>query len=307
LKEYIGKDTVPVFYLKRRDKIITNNDDGVSKGIRVSNFNKCKVSIDFFPSRTEIYTLLDNFLEARGIKKDYDADNKGTGVEISFIDSDVAYDFVKFMNYEKISNPLYKKIRTNMVFDSKQNKMADKRKKNHQSNKSLNMSNNVRSKIHSYTENHKMLKDQHDLNISSGSHGKSQVLNFETDHNNINLTPARKISNNRNVVIPFHNKGKSMELNTRKFLEDNERGKSLRISQPYVPQNDSQILAYKDNKEKWINKKGYVPVLGKLKQENVPKGVINYDIPYRKHSNHNFRDYYGTEVMLDESKFYKYN
>lgn len=55
-----------------------------------------------------------------------------------------------------------------------------------------------------------------------------------------------------------------------------------------------------------MNKKGIVPVNGKMKPDAIPKGIINYDIPYGKPAiNYNFRDYYGTEILVDESKIFK--
>lgn len=111
LKEYIGMDSVPVFYLKKKDFIVqlqnqvyinknNTNHNGNRKSNELnlnnqlnnitnntSNIVKCKVSIDLFPSRAEIYTKLDNFLEANNLKKDCETSNKGTGVEISFNNS----------------------------------------------------------------------------------------------------------------------------------------------------------------------------------------------------------------------------
>jgi len=112
LKEYIGKDSVPVFYMikkeftlqnKKQVSTIYNNDNSsynsnrnsydlnLSNQINSINNNKsiaiCKVSIDFFPSRAEIYNMLDSFLELNNHKKEYETSNKGTGVEITFNNS----------------------------------------------------------------------------------------------------------------------------------------------------------------------------------------------------------------------------
>jgi hypothetical protein len=111
LQEYIGKDSVPVFYFKKKEFINqpqSNHSSSINYNYGLSNINnnslrrsteftkqpvnnvvssKCKVSIDFFPSRAEIYTMLDNFLESNNYKKDYESGNKGTGVEIIFNNS----------------------------------------------------------------------------------------------------------------------------------------------------------------------------------------------------------------------------
>ncbi len=117
LKSFIGNDSVPVFYFKKKEqmgqsldsinpgllqKSYNNNlskslgnsripstlgSNGSNKSYNLSNPTKCKVSIDFFPSRTEIYTMLDNFLESNNYSKDYESGNKGTGIEIIFKNS----------------------------------------------------------------------------------------------------------------------------------------------------------------------------------------------------------------------------
>ena len=98
LKDYIGKDSVPVFYLKKKEFLVNSNNKNDNNDIytlKKKSFgnkktlinDKCRVMIDFFPSRTEIYKMLDNFLESRNLKNDYDSDNKGTGIEIIFRNS----------------------------------------------------------------------------------------------------------------------------------------------------------------------------------------------------------------------------
>jgi len=102
-----------------------------------------------------------------------------------------------------------------------------------------------------------------------------------------------------------HSKGKSMDLQPRKLLQERENSRSIRISQPYGKENDVQFHDYLKNKEKWLDRKGIVPVIGKPKSNFISKGIINYDIPYGKPAqNHNFRDYYGTEVVIDDGKYY---
>ena len=106
LKEIIGMNSVPVFYLKKKEysqqlqnqKTISNisssntiyNKNSIQFNVSDqanNNTIKCKVSIDFFPSRAEIYTMLDNFLSNNNYNRDYESNNKGTGVEITFNNS----------------------------------------------------------------------------------------------------------------------------------------------------------------------------------------------------------------------------
>jgi len=309
LKEYTGKDSVPVFYLKKREFIVQpsnnnisandvnnmmytrkNSDMGTNKSN--SNGNKCRVSIDFFPSRTEIYTLLDNFLETNQLKKDYESDNKGTGVEITFRNSDVAYDFVKFINYEKMTNPLYKKIRTNLVFDTKG---KDNRSPNqHKSIQSPDIQRRIKNVLESPQ------KMETDFNPDNSF--KLNSSNSIRQHASRN---GSREGGSRAQTLIKHSKGKSMDLQPRKLLQERENSRSIRISQPYGKENDVQFHDYLKNKEKWLDRKGIVPVIGKPKSNFISKGIINYDIPYGKPAqNHNFRDYYGTEVVIDDGKYY---
>jgi hypothetical protein len=44
----------------------------------------CKVSVEGFPSRLELYNFLDFFLEKQELKKDYTSDNKDNCIIFSF-------------------------------------------------------------------------------------------------------------------------------------------------------------------------------------------------------------------------------
>jgi hypothetical protein len=45
------------------------------------------VLVENFPSRAELYQLLDSFLKANDFEKNYSADNKDNGVKIVFKDN----------------------------------------------------------------------------------------------------------------------------------------------------------------------------------------------------------------------------
>jgi hypothetical protein len=44
----------------------------------------CKVSVEGFPSRLELYNFIDYFLEKQDLKKDYTSDNKDNCIVFSF-------------------------------------------------------------------------------------------------------------------------------------------------------------------------------------------------------------------------------
>jgi hypothetical protein len=88
IKDIIGKELVPLFHIKKKHTASTIvkklKPIESAKDIIADNSFKTKVIIDYFPSRVEIYTLLDRFYEENNLKKDYHIDHSGSSVEISF-------------------------------------------------------------------------------------------------------------------------------------------------------------------------------------------------------------------------------
>ena len=78
-----------------------------------------RVIVENFPSRVELYQKLDKFITENNFTKDYTADNKDNIVQFIFKNPDYAFEFVKFLNLEKIKNPLYSKLKTNILVDTK--------------------------------------------------------------------------------------------------------------------------------------------------------------------------------------------
>lgn len=78
-----------------------------------------RVIIENFPSRVEIYQKLDTFIANNNFKKDYTGDNKDSIIIFKFKNPDVAFEFVKFLNLEKLKNPIYSKLKTNIAIDTK--------------------------------------------------------------------------------------------------------------------------------------------------------------------------------------------
>lgn len=88
IKDIIGKELVPLFQIRKKQtnsnnvkklKPVESSKDVISDG----SF-KIKLVIDYFPSRVEIYSLLDKYYEENNIKKDYHVDHSGASVEVLF-------------------------------------------------------------------------------------------------------------------------------------------------------------------------------------------------------------------------------
>jgi hypothetical protein len=80
LKEVIGNDRNPVFFIKKGNlekKINIEENDFISK-------LKNRIIVENFPSSNELLELLNNFLEKRNYSKKYDSEHKRNAIEFSF-------------------------------------------------------------------------------------------------------------------------------------------------------------------------------------------------------------------------------
>lgn len=83
--------------------------------------------IENFPSRAEFYSLFDKFLEVNKIilgTDEYNIEHKQNSIETVFekevlywFNQSIALEFLKFVNLQKINNPLYNKIKANLIFN----------------------------------------------------------------------------------------------------------------------------------------------------------------------------------------------
>ncbi len=120
-----------------------------------------RVVVEKFPSRVELYNLLDKFIHEHNYPKDYNSDNKDNVVNFIFknpvrisllIRKDIGFDFIKFLNFQKMKNPLYSKIKTNLIMDAVNNSSKSKSKspnktKNKNQSLDINNSNNNKSNL----------------------------------------------------------------------------------------------------------------------------------------------------------------
>lgn len=89
------------------------------------------ITIENFPSRTEVISILNAFLKEHGASNEkYTSSNRSNILEITLTSDDLAYAFVKRMNLEKCSNSLYKNVKCSLGFkvQSKQKTNLTKRR-----------------------------------------------------------------------------------------------------------------------------------------------------------------------------------
>ena len=65
------------------------------------------VLIENFPSRTEVYELVDNYLKENGYPSNYKSRNKDNLITFYFFEENAALGLVKWFNIEKIKNKIY--------------------------------------------------------------------------------------------------------------------------------------------------------------------------------------------------------
>jgi hypothetical protein len=94
--------------------------------VQNQEFFVSRVIVENFPSRVELYQMLDKFISDNKYGKDYTADNKDNIVQFIFKNPDHAFEFVKHLNMEKMKNPIYAKLKTNILVDTKKDSKPKK-------------------------------------------------------------------------------------------------------------------------------------------------------------------------------------
>ena len=101
-----------------------------------------RVIVENFPSRVELYQKLDKFISENNYPRDFTTDNKDNIVHFIFKNPDTAFEFVKYLNMEKMKNPLYAKLKTNIAVDAKKD-LVKKKHLNNLSNLNINVSSSM--------------------------------------------------------------------------------------------------------------------------------------------------------------------
>ena len=113
----------------------------------------CKAKIENFPSRNELLQILSNFIEKNQLDDKCCRTSNGDNIiTVSFKNSNICFDFVKELNILKLTNSLYSKIRTNIVFDFKTPRVERKPKNTISlENSNVNSVNSIKRKGKVYT------------------------------------------------------------------------------------------------------------------------------------------------------------
>lgn len=238
-----------------------------------------KVIIENFPSRVELYGLLDKYITDNKFVKDYTSDNLDNKVVFVFKNSvfnflnlkDLAFGFVKYINLEKLRNSLYIKVRTNISVDTRK----DISKKMFNDGKAKNKEKSIDN-----LPNKNILASSTVTDIPISKMNKKSDNIFKTENN---LT----MINDYSPILP--------------------RGKTLRTLIPYDNKSKRIHEEYLKNKEKWLVKKGFEVNFGKIdieKKSVIPNYVFRSPpkIPILKYQ---FRDVNKDKWINKNSFVYK--
>jgi len=248
---------------------------------------KCRVIIEHAPSRAEIFTILNKFLENKNSKQEFVADNKGNKIDICFNNPDIAFEFIKQINVEKVSNPLYCKVKTNLIIESENenNNMTKKKsveEKLPKLNKSLKnvMPNSLKNELHTNRESSAL--------DSSMMSQRSQKSSKSRRQRNAPKVLASKLVSKSNqdlkmmIKMATHlNEIDDQNVKKRVLKEYYKKSPTLRTGAPYITEDNIQFNDYVENKKKWINEKGLLPVINKPRPNYISNN-LHYDLPYSK-------------------------
>ena len=196
----------------------------------------CKAKIENFPSRNELLQILSDFIEKNQLDDKCCRTSNGDNIiTVSFKNSNICFDFVKELNILKLTNSLYSKIRTNIVFDFKTPRVERKPKNTISlENSNVNSVNSIKRKGKVYISAH------------------TPILISEPF-----VEPSK-------VQYQEYIKGKAKWINPKGFRIQGNAEKNIIMGEigTYVLRtpakyNFNNFKFRDDNKEKWINKNGF--------------------------------------------------
>jgi hypothetical protein len=233
-----------------------------------------KVSITSFPSRTEVFLLVDKFLEAHNLSKQYFSENRENEIIVKFDSSTIAFDFIKFVNNIKSQSGLYQKMKTSMYIGVQKRVV--------QSNGHIK---DCINKLHHPSNNNLSFQEVNNNNIKFNKINK--LINIaesnEEKHNYSNI-------NNSIVNGNISNRNKGNNSFIHKHFTFERKPAFIRNLSPYKSEEDISNEEYKKNKQKWLVKKGFFKNVHNIQEDNFIKNFVNVSQYKGSYKNYNFRE-----------------
>ena len=260
LKDIIeNSDNSPTFYLRKNAKKNVNNKNTM-------------VSIENFPSFTDLATELNKFFEREKRESNFSVDYKDSLCKVSFSDSEKAFSLIIFLTKLKKNNPIFKRLKITM--DYKLHAVIDVKKLRQKPIKLIlpliNMNNN----------NKTINNNRNDLD--------KKLIKINTEKNINNKFKSRN-DNNINYNYHYNSMGNKNKRNYDSYLFIGDKG---------IMSSESKLIKNKIKKYNYspLEKEDYIQ---NLKKRNTI--VTNYTLESKKNMIHN-SDYASLSEESEDKK-----
>jgi len=121
-KQKLRNNSMDVYPIKNKERPNRILEENIPKLQFTEPEVITSVLVENFPSRQEIFDMIEDFFDEYNLDRDFKTNNRGLSLEIYFKTMNIGYDFIKYFNLEKLKNPLYKKSKASILLETKQPK-----------------------------------------------------------------------------------------------------------------------------------------------------------------------------------------
>lgn len=105
--------------------MFVNSNFSMEDNNKQSHCQICVVTVENFPSRVELFKLIDSFLREEGLPLSYKVFNKDNALKFYFPSPETALETVKRLSIEKVSNEYYSGMLVYLSFENKADSSKD--------------------------------------------------------------------------------------------------------------------------------------------------------------------------------------
>lgn len=287
LKNLIGKNSSPTFIIYQKSKIQKIAKELLDLPQQRIKSQRTNVLIYNAISKEDIENILSNFNNSNKLN----ANNKGViatyndnFIKIAFNNKKFANGFESYLKYIKIMNPIYKDM--SFKIDNVRSSLSPFFKNKLQNSETINT--NFRTSPYTMskgsTNNSKIFSNENYVNNSYINNNINMKNNIYDNDNNYYYK-----NNNINNFNNYSNRNDDVK-NKRYINNYFSHQEFVRNSSPYVTEHEKKVLEEKNNKKKFLNKKGFITSVGNYSMK--PKYIENYvqQTPSEFPLNHKFRE-----------------
>ena len=313
-------DDSPTFYLRKKSKKNINNKDTT-------------VSIENFPSFTDLATELNKFFEKEKRESNFTVDYKGSICKVSFSESEKAFSLIIFLTKIKKNNPIFKRLKISM--DYKLNAIIDVKQLRQKPIKlilPLINKNNKTIDNNRNDYNKKLIKINTEKQINNFKSRNYNILNYNNNFNSMGNQKKREYDSYMSSIKDkeiihsesklIKNKLKKHESSLEKYKQNNRKSRNIietnyiidsqqNINSNNINNNNNDSISEKSEK---INPKfsrlrstNFIFDLSKYQKKNTLRNnSINYRKDVNDNENENENERYFSPKMgpIKKSNFY---